>query len=326
MSGGTDAARVHAPGPVVINQLGARVGERLAAHPARPVVVDQPPDLPPWRLPSEADVLVTGPGGWRNAPAAAPPGWPHGLRWIQTASAGIDFYPPWLARGVTLSCGRGIAAGPIAEYVLAALLRFEKRLDAVAARGPQDWRERVLGTLDGRTIGLVGYGAIGREVARRANAFGARVLAVRRGPWDPAETAAFPAASLEALVAASDHLVLALPQTAGTRRLVDAALLALAKPGLHLVNVARGGLVDHDALLAALDDGRLGGATLDVTEPEPLPDGHPLYAHPDVLLTPHVAWADSRHEERLAAKILSNLTRFAAGAPLDDVVDTLRGY
>ena len=314
------------PAPVIVNQLGALVGARLVAHPVRPVVVDQPPGMPPWQLPSEADVLVTSPCGWRQAPASAPPGWPHGLTWIQTTSVGIDFYPRWMARGVTLSCGRGIAAGPIAEYVLAAILGFEKRLGAVAARAPAEWRQSVLGTLDGRTIGLVGYGAIGRAVARRAVAFGARVLAVRRGAWDPAEPDALPAASLEALVAAADHLVLAVPQTAETRRLVDAALLARAKPGQHLVNVARGGLVDHDALLAALDDGRLGGATLDVTEPEPLPAGHPLYGHPKVLLTPHVAWTDGGHEERIAAKILSNLTRFARGALLDDVVDPLRGY
>ncbi len=108
--------------------------------------------------------------------------------------------------------------------------------------------------------------------------------------------------------------------------MIDAALLAKAKPGLHLVNIARGAQVDQDALLAAIEDGRIAGATLDVTEPEPLPAGHPFYHHPAIRLTPHLSWIDPAVEERLADKIVANLDAYAQGEPLHDVVDVGVGY
>lgn len=132
--------------------------------------------------------------------------------------------------------------------------------------------------------------------------------------------------SIEQLLAASDHLVLALPITAQTYHLINVATLAHARPGLHLVNIARGALVDQQALLQALDAGRLSGATLDVTDPEPLPDGHPLYHHPRVRITPHVSWAAQGAAEVTARKFVGNLQRFVAGLPLHDVVDRERGY
>src|SRR5690606_11871055 len=143
-----------------------------------------------------------------------------------------------------------------------------------------------------QTLGIAGYGAIGREVAKRAQALGMDVLALRRGGAAVApDTGVRAVASVEDLLGASDHVVLALPITPQTRHCINARSLAHAKPGLHLVNIARGALVDQPALLQALDSGRLSGATLDVTDPEPLPEGHALYHHPRVHLTPHVSWA-----------------------------------
>ncbi len=324
--------------PVILNQLGPLVGERIAAHPSRPAVLAHEPGRPPWEVPAGVEVLLTRPLiGWEAAPAAPPPGWGEGLRWIQSASTGMDFYPPWLLDGApqggtprreasVVTCARGVSAVPIADYVLAAVLAFEKRLDAVRMQGPEDWRRETLGSLSGKRLGLAGFGAIGRAVAERARAFGLTVGAVRRSGWAEPEPGVEPFDRLEDLAAASDHLVLALPLTAASRRLVDARLLARAKPGLHLVNVARGALVDQDALLAAIDSGRIAGATLDVTDPEPLPAGHPFYRHPAIRLTPHVSWSAPDFERRLADRILANLDAYARGEPLRDVVDPDTGY
>lgn len=277
-------------------------------------------------------MLFTGPrNGWRDAPTQAPAGWPGRLQWVHLASAGIDFFPPWLLDVPLVTCSRGVAAVPIAEYVLAAVLTHEKSWSTLQVDGARRWHDTFQrvdgqppGSLRGRALGIAGYGAIGREVARLGQAFGMQVTVLRRG-GTPAE-GVHSVASIEQLLAASDHLVLALPITPETRHLVNAATLAYARPGLHLVNIARGALVDQQALLHALDEGHLSGATLDVTDPEPLPEGHRLYRHPRVRLTPHVSWAAQDAGEATARKFVANLSRFLAGEPLEDVVDRARGY
>ncbi|PZU62046.1 MAG: dehydrogenase, partial [Sphingobium sp.] len=128
------------------------------------------------------------------------------------------------------------------------------------------------------------------------------------------------------LVEEADHILLAVPATAQTRHLVDDALLARVRPGAHLINVARGSVVDQAALVRALDDGRLGFATLDVTDPEPLPEGHVLYTHPRVRLTPHISSNYQLVRHRLLEKIQDDLTRFVRGEAPSDIVDPARGY
>jgi phosphoglycerate dehydrogenase-like enzyme len=284
----------------------------------------------PWQIDPSAEILVTRPfGSWRDAPAHMPEGWPFNLKWIQTQSAGMDAFPSWITRGVTVTVGRGLTAEPIAEYVMAAVLRFDKGLERLRVT-TGNWHTssaaQMTGSVAGKTLGIVGFGAIGQAVATRALALNMRVVVHKRTPPVESSNEIGWAASLPALLEQSDHLVLALPATNESRNMLDAAALAHCKPGLHLINVARGALIDQDALLAALNAQRLGGATLDVTTPEPLPDGHPLYAHPDVLITPHISWVGGGFERRFVDLFLRNLACYRAGEALEHVFQPERGY
>ncbi|MDD0813164.1 NAD(P)-dependent oxidoreductase [Curvibacter sp. HBC28] len=318
---------------VVLNQLGEVTGRAIEAlGPGLRVINDE--HTPAWERAHEADVLLTAPrNGWRQAPKAPPAGWPGRLRWVQTASVGIDFFPPWIFDVAQVSCARGVAALPIAEYVFAALLAHNKALDTRWVQSSEAWRrefqraeQQPLGLLHGQHLGLLGFGAIGRQVAQLALAFGMTVSALRRSDAGEFLPGVRRAESLAALLAESDHLVLALPITAETEGLLNAQTLAHARPGLHLVNIARGRLIDQEALLAALDSGRIGAATLDAVYPEPLPDGHRLYTHPAVRLSPHLSWSAGEVQQVTSAKVLDNLRRWLAGQPLLDVVDPAVGY
>lgn len=319
--------------PVVLNQLGEEASALITAS-ALPVEVVNAPDTLAWTQAEEADVLVTAPrNGWREAPAQAPAGWPGRLQWVHLASAGIDFFPSWLLDVPQVTCSRGVAASPIAEYVLAALLDHQRPLSGLGVSSAAQWRQtfdrvncQPLGLLHGQTLGLVGYGAIGQAIARRAQAFGMRVMALRRSASSLIEDGVNRASSLPELLAQSHHVVLALPLTPQTRHLINADSLAHARPGLHLVNIARGPLIDQPALLQALDDAHLSRVTLDVTDPEPLPDGHALYHHPRVRLTPHISWSAGGTAVLTARKFVDNLARYVAGQPLQDRVDVLRGH
>lgn len=311
--------------PIVINQGGSKVGEKIASHWSSPKILALPKTTPAWEIPPDADVLVTQISAWTGAPPSPPPGWPYGLRFIQLMSAGVDSFPPWLLDGPIVSCARGVAAIPISEFVLTAILAFEKDFAAIRAHHPSQWKMRPLGTLDDRCLGLAGYGAIGRAIAARARPFGMRIRALRRGEG-PLDADVERAEDLTSLVAEADHLALALPLTAQTHRILDARALAHAKSTLHIVNVARGALVDQEALLAAIDEGRIAGASLDVTDPEPPPEGHRFYSHPKIWLTPHISWGDRKGADRIAQKILGNLDHYVRGEPIEDIVDPVRGY
>jgi len=212
--------------------------------------------------------------------------------------------------------------------VLAAMLAFEKRLpDAwISAPPAEGWGRGRRGTLYGKTLGLVGLGAIGTTVARLALPFGMRVRAYRR-TRTPSEIAWVEVIDdLLALVESADHVVLAAPATAATRQLFNREVFAHVRPGTHLVNIARGTLVDQDALRAALDEGRVAMASLDAVDPEPLPAGHWLYTHPRVRVSAHVSWQMPGAAEVLIDCFVDNLQRYRAGAPLTGVVDVAAGY
>ncbi len=309
----------------IASQFDPRVNALLAAQAGLPVL-----DLAPGPLTAlpDADILfvLPAPQGQTLLATPAPQHWPARVRWVQLASAGIDYYPPWLFQGPVVTSARGTASDAIAEYVLAAVFSATKRIPEIWMGDAGHWRRVSLGLVQGSTLGLFGFGSIGQAVARRALALGVKVIAQRRSdaPFEVAGVEAVP--DLASLLARSDHLVLAAPSTPATRHVIDAAALAHARPHLHLINIARGNLIDHAALHAALDAGQLALATLDVTQPEPLPPGHPFYTHPKVRLSPHISPNTDAILPALIDKFLYNLRHFRAGTPLADVVDTARGY
>jgi phosphoglycerate dehydrogenase-like enzyme len=251
----------------------------------------------------------------------------RGVRWVHAYGTGVNAFPFHLLEGRTLTCSRGASAIPIAEWVLAVMLAAEKQLpETWIHEPPKHWSIAGLGGLYGRTLGLVGVGGIALAVAERALAFAMRVRAVRRGRAPSPHPGIELARDLADLVGSSDHLVLAAPATSETRHLIDDAVLARVKPGLHLVNIARGELVDQEALRKALDDGRVGLASLDVVHPEPLPVGHWLYTHPRVRLSPHISWSMPQAFDLLIEPFLENLRRFRDGEPLRHQVDVAAGY
>jgi phosphoglycerate dehydrogenase-like enzyme len=312
---------------VIASQLEPSINALLRAHASRPTVIDVPEERP-WEVASQADVLLVRPApAWHGHDrGAAPAGWPGRVRWVFSATTGVDFYPHWMLSGTPMACARGVASEEIAEYVIAAILAQTKDLDAIRARSLADWRPRTLGRVQGSTVGLVGLGSIGTAVAKRALALGARVIAVRRRKLPSPVGGVEMLDSVVDLVEESDHIVLAVPATDLTHWMFDGKLLASVKPGAHLINVARGTVLDQTALMNALDEEMLDYATLDVTEPEPLPEGHPIYTHPKIRLTPHVASIHPTVHEALYQKIAVNLERDLRGEKLLDLIDPVAGY
>ena len=252
----------------------------------------------------------------------------RGVRWVHTIGTGVDRFPLDAIRdGQTLTCSRGASAVPIAEWALAMMLAFTKQLPhSWIHEPPERWHTAQLGGLYGRDLAVLGLGGIGVEVARRALAFGMRVRGLRRTPRPAPLEGIEIVTSVADAVTGADHVVVAAPATAATTHLIDAPALALMKPGAHLVNIARGSLVDQDALRDALDRGHLGGASLDVVTPEPLPTGHWLYSHPKVRVSPHISWSMPGSYDLLYETFRQNLHRWLAGQPLDGVVDLALGY
>jgi phosphoglycerate dehydrogenase-like enzyme len=270
-----------------------------------------------------ADVLVT----LVDDPEAIVAALTAGVRWVHVLGAGVDGFPLAVVGDRTVTCSRGAGAPAIAEFVLAAMLAFEKHMPEVwIDEPPAQWNTADLGGLAGRTVGVVGIGAIGSAVAERALAFGMTVIATRRRAHPSPLPGVAICSSLSELLGRSDHVVVAAPATERTDRLFDDATLADMKPGAHFVNVARGSLVDQEALVRALDDGRMALASLDVVDPEPLPAGHPLYRHPKVRLSPHVSWSSPHTPRRTLELFADNLARYRSGRALHGVVDVEAGY
>lgn len=310
--------------PVIASQLGADMNERIAKAVPSADIVSIPPG-PALELPAEATVFFAAPA--RKFPVPAPGtrvAWTTRVRWIQLLSAGADGYPSFYFEVPQVTSSRGPSARPVAEYALAAVFAYAKRIPQVWIHNPVDWKPQPLGILEGSTLGIVGYGAIGRLVATLGQAMGMRVLVARRQLADPgAEVEVVPVGEL---MARSEHVIIAAASTPKTRHLIGRDALRDCKRGLHLVNVSRGPLVDDEALLEALNDGRVARATLDVTDPEPLPAGHPFYSHPLVHLSPHLSAYDPMVFGRLAEVFIQNLQRFLSGEPLHSLVDPARGY
>ena len=264
---------------------------------------------------TRGDVLFGGFGG----PAAA--AMATGVRWVQMIGTGVDGIADEVRAAPILTSARGASAVPISEYVLATMGAFARNFPANWLHAaPEHWHFQPAAPLAGKTLGLFGFGGIAQRVARVALAMNMEVLALRRqaapSPLDGVEMVH----SLAELMTASDHLVLAAPATDATHHAINAETLGLLRPGAHLVNIARGSLVDQEALRVALDDGTVARASLDVTDPEPLPAGHWLYSHPQVFLTPHASWVGPPPFEASTQLFCDNLQRFLDGEPLHGVV------
>jgi phosphoglycerate dehydrogenase-like enzyme len=261
------------------------------------------------------------------------------LRWVHSGSAGVasSLTPEMKASPVLFTNSAGIHGPPMAETAVALILYFTRGLDlALAGQQAREWDtdpfyvgDTPVREIAGGTVGILGYGGIGREIAERMLPMGARVLALKRrgGESDlPGVEVVHGDAGLERLLAESDWLVVTAPETPATRGLLNAGAFARMKKGALLVNVARGGLVDEDALVAALRSGHLRGAGLDVFVEEPLPSGHPLWGFPNVLITPHVSAVSRGYWRRQVDLIVGNLRAFLAGEPLRNQVDREAGY
>lgn len=256
-----------------------------------------------------------------------------GLRWIHARSAGLDhvLVPEVVAHPALLTNGRGAFSPALAEFALAALLFFAKDLRRlVAQQAAGAWEPFDMERLEGRTVGIVGYGDIGRAVASRLRPLGVKVLALRRRPelsrGDALASETIPPERLHELMARSDDVVVAAPLTPQTQGLVGREAIAAMKRTAVLVNVGRGPVVDETALVAALEQGRIRGAALDVFETEPLPPGHALWRLPNVLLSPHCADHVPGWVDEAVRVFLRQLERFRRGEPLRDVIDKAAGY
>ncbi len=268
-----------------------------------------------WSPPPEAEVMVAHQaplGGVAAKNLDRPPGWPGNLKWLHLRTTGLDDYPPWIydVPLVTTSRGQYVA---IAEYVIAAMLMQEKQIPGIfVMSGPQDWKLWRLGTLERKVLGIVGVGTLGRALIERARAFGMTILASRR-TQKPVDMEGVRVVPFQQLIAQADHLVVAAPLTSATRHLFNARVFAAMKRGAHLINVARGGLVDDAALREALDAGHLAAATIDVSDPEPAPAGHWFYSHPKVRFSPHISFSSPMTQERMISFFFDNLERYRHG-------------
>ena len=272
------------------------------------------------------------------------------LKWLQAHSAGIDALPhkPVWSRPVLVTTASGIHAVPMAEHALAMMLAFRWKLREMDRLQTQStWPE---GRWDlfagpefrGSTLGLVGYGAIGREVARQARALGVRVLAANRSgqrtrqggfrlpdtgdPEAAIPDKIYPTGLLPDMLPQCDYVAVVAPLTPATHHLFDARAFAAMKKSAFFFNLARGGLVDEPALIEALRRGQIAGAGLDVFEQEPLPADSPLWSMENVIISPHVSGFTPEYDNRTSDLFAENLRRYLAGEPLLNLVDRDRGY
>ncbi len=280
------------------------------------------------------------------------PGQAPRLRWIHAHTAGVDHLleqPIFQSEDVLLTSSSGIHATIMTEYVFMMMLAFGHRLPAMIAHQARGvWPEHRFETflplpLRGSTMGIVGYGSVGRELAHIAHTFGMEVLAVKRDVRHPSDAESYtlpgtgdpegvyfhrlyPPEALNSMVRECDFVVVTVPLTESTRGMVGADAFAAMKPTAFLINVSRGGVVDEDALLAALQSGQIAGAAVDVFEAEPLPADSPLWKQPNLIISPHIAGNSPDYNRNAAALFVENLKRFLARKDLLNLVDYTRGY
>lgn len=275
------------------------------------------------------------------------------LRWIQFHWAGVDHVikePILHKTGITATTMSGVHGPQIAEYVLLMILAFSRQLNELRtlqerANWPENkvrWNEFTPIELRNSTIGIVGYGSVGRQAARILNAFGAKVLASKKDvmhPADPgyalAETGdpegnyvhrLYPPQAIKSMLNECDFVIICVPKIAATENLISTSELAAMKTSAYLIDVSRGGIVDQKALINALKENIIAGAALDVFQEEPLPSANPLWKLPNVIITPHISGVSRHYDERALDLFSENLRRYLTGTPLYNVIDPQKGY
>jgi phosphoglycerate dehydrogenase-like enzyme len=263
----------------------------------------------------------------------APPGLlPHmpKLRWVQALTAGVEGWLalPDLPAQLTLTCARGTHRESMPENILGALFHLTKPYAAIVEDQTRvQWTRRMAMPLNGRTLGILGLGAVGQEVARLAGALGMRVIGTRRGGAPlPGLAEVYPPDQTADVLAQSDFLLLLLPATPETANFINAGRLAQMKPGAWLLNFGRGHLMADADLIAAVKAKRIAGAVLDVFRQEPLPAEHPFWTTEGILVLPHIGGGHPTRDAIVARLFVENLGRFLDGKPLREVVDRAAGY
>lgn len=277
---------------------------------------------------AEAEVMQT--GWWSDEVLRAAPR----LKWVQNGGAGVERFmsPEFIASSIILTNAQGVYAIPIADHVMAFVLHFARGFGYFMEKQREqkwaDWGERNLDELNEKTLGIIGLGGIGSEVAKRAKGFGMRVIATRRRPEKGSDYADEVRGddSLDWVLAESDYVAICAPLTNRTRHLIGEEQLRAMKPTAYLINIARGGLIDENALCKALKEGDIAGAGLDVFAQEPLPADSRLWELPNLMITPHRAGDSPRSHERFMELFCENLRRYLAGEPLLNLVDKNEGY
>lgn len=320
----------------------------MTRRPVITVLVEQPEDRPEQldalagrvelRLTDEAGLAQAVRGAdalllWHFFSTSVQDVWPHcsDLRWIHVAAAGVDklVFPALARSDVVVTNARGVFDRPIAEYVLGAVLAHAKGThQSRDLQRRHVWQHRETDSVAGAHALVVGTGGIGRQTARLLRAVGMRVTgAGRTARTDDADFGTVvPSSDLAEHVGDVDHLVNAAPLTSQTRGLVDARVLAALPGHAHLVNVGRGETVVTADLVEALRCGRISGASLDVVDPEPLPQDSPLWDLPGVVVTPHMSGDVVGWRDTLARQFVANAERWLADRPLHNVVDAHLGY
>jgi D-3-phosphoglycerate dehydrogenase len=264
---------------------------------------------------AEADALV-----WLGSNPNAFPELPEQVRWVQLPWAGVESWLDKLDDKRVWTSAKSAFGKAVAEHALTLMLAGVRRIaDCARAR---TWTEPPLGQLEGSTVAIIGTGAIGGALIGLLEPFEVEVLAITRSGRE----GTLPVEELPELLPRAHFVVIAAPATSATRHLIGAAELDAMREDAWLVNVSRGTLVDTDALVAALAAGSIAGAAFDVTDPEPLPDDHPLWREPRALITPHVANPRATERQDLARQVKENVARFAKGEPLLSPVDLEAGY
>jgi len=292
------------------------------------VRIETPEDIK--RECSDCDALIVAGSRYNNEVADTLRQHAKKLRWIQAGSDGLDkFVKPGIPDGVTITNTSGTKGGTIAEHAIGLLIALHQKIHRYERmRDNRDWQagriamRPLVGSIENQTLLILGYGHIGKEIARKAKAFDATVIAFNRSGKNGGE--ADEVVSIEKLhdyLPKADAVFFSMPFTKQTRGIFGAKEIGMVKDGAMIVNVARGELIDTDAMVKALQEGKLGGAGLDVIEPEPLPADHPLWDIENVIISPHVAGHGGPLYERIAELYADNIERFYNGEPLRNIIN-----